>query len=270
MDPMMAYPVGGYNGSMLNNDLIMAPFLQNYQNQVAALDAYNQLSPDSMSMNGSIMPGFTGSYNYDQFYANMEENQARITDSQIRQSQRMRNVSFQANSPYSAIQKQVKALHTKIIEDEQEQIRDAFEALKASVRAAYDPDGVADEEQIAAQAEQEYYRLYGKELVEDIKDHSSGSFKQGFLQTITLGMYDGVTAEENVARITGQPVGRKEQSKKLLGNATGGAMLGATGLGILTKLGMFGKLLKSKPLWGIAIGAIAGAFGSAAVSQRHN
>lgn len=269
MDPMMMYPMGGYN-SVMNNDLMMAPFLNNYQNQVSALDSYNRLNSDAMSMNGSIMPGFTGSFNYDQFYQNMEQNQERITNNQIRQTQRMRNVSFQANTPYSAIQKQVKALHTKIIEDEQEQITDAFEALKASVRAAYDPEGTADEEQISAQAEQEYYRLYGKELVEDIKDYSSGSFKQGFMQTVTFGLYDGVTAEENVARITGQPVGRKQQTLKSLGNAAGGAIIGATGLGLLSKVGFVAKLFKSKPLVAAALGGLLGAFAGPAVSQRHN
>jgi len=272
MDPMMMYPVGGYGGSVMNNDLIMAPFLNSYQSRVAAQDSLSRLDTDSLSMNGSIMPGFTGAgnFDYDAFYNQMEQTQNRMTDNQIRQTQRWRNVSFMANTPYAAIQKQVKALHTKVIEDEQEQIRDAFQALKASVRAAYDPEGTATDEQITAQAEREYFNLYGKELVEDLKDHSSGSFKQGFLQTVTFGLYDGVTAEENVAMITGQPVGRKEHTKKTLGNAVGGAIMGATGLGLLSKIGWLGKALKSKPLWAAAIGGLAGLFGAAAVGQRHN
>lgn len=272
MDPMMMYPVGGYGNSVMNNDLIMAPFLNDYQNRVAALDSMSRVDTDSLSMNGSIMPGFTGSSNfdYDGFYRQMEQNQDRMTANQIRQNQRWRNVSFQANSPQVAIQKQLKALHTKIIEDEQEQIRDAFEALKARVREAYDPEGTASDEQITAYAEQEYARLYGKDLVEDIKDYSSGSFKQGFLQAVTFGLYDGVTAEENVARITGQPVGRKERTKQALGNAAGGAVWGALGLGIAAKLPYIGKLFKSKPLIGAIVGAIGGAFGASALSQRHN
>ncbi len=272
MDPMMTYPVGGYGTSYMNTDLMMAPFLNEYQNRVAALDSMGQLDADSLSMNGSILPGFTGTgnFDYDGFYRQMEQNQDRMTDNQIRQNQRWRNVSFQANSPQFAIQKQVKALHTKIIEDEQEQIRDAFQALKAAVREAYDPEGVASDEQISAQAEQEYARLYGKELVEDIKDHSSGSFKQGFLQAVTFGLYDGVTAEENVAAITGQPVGRKERTKQLLGNAAGGAVYGAVGLGLISKIGLLGKFLKSKPLWGAAIGGLASALGASALGQRHN
>lgn len=271
MDPSLLMLTGSSQyGSTLNSDLMMAPFLNQYQNLVSAQDSLSTLDSDIMSMNGSIIPGFSGSFDYDSFYKNLEKNQEYMSDSQIRQNQNWRNVSFLSNSPYTAIRKQVRTLRTKIIENEQEQIMDAFEALKEAVRQAYDADGTADEAQIISQAEQEYYNVYKKELVEDIKTYGNGSLKQGFLQTVTLGIADGTSAEENVANITGQPVGRKQYIYKKIGNATGGAVLGTIGCFVLSKLGSAAKLFKSKPLISAIIGAIGGAIAGSALSSSHS
>ncbi len=268
MDPsmMMLSGVNPY-GSMMNNDLLMAPFLNNYQNQVAALDTMSTLNNDSLSMNGSIFPNFTGTFDYDKFYKDMQKNQDYMYDNQRRQALKWRSNDFEINAPLQEIQEQCENLHTKVIQDEQEQIRDSFAALKNAVRAAYDPEGQASEKQIAAKAKALYMQYMGKDLSEDILEHSSGSFKQGFLQTISLGLYDGVSASENVAEITGQPVGRKDKAKKMAGNAIGGATVGAVGLALLSKVKWIAPLFKSKPLWAAIAGAIGGAIAAPAVSQ---
>ena len=265
MDPLM-YGITPY-GSMMNTDMMMAPFLNGYQSQVEALDSYNRLNSDALSMDGSIFPNFTGSFDYDQFYKNMQKNQDYMYQNQRRMAENWRSNDFAINVPMQEVQEMCENLHTKIIQDEQEQIRDSYNALKHAVRAAFDPNGEATEKQIAAKTRSIYKQYMGKDLTEDILNHSSGSFKQGFLQTVTLGLYDGVSAEENVAMITGQPVGRKQNALKKTGNALGGATIGAVGLALLSKVKWIAPLFKSKPLWAAIAGAIGGAIAAPAVSQ---
>ncbi len=266
MDPsmMMFTP---FTGATMNNDILMAPFLNNYQSQVAALDNFNRMNGDMLSMNGSIFPNFTGTFDYDQYYRNMKRNQEYMYDNQLYQNQRWRTNDFEINAPLQNIQEQCANLKTKIIQDEQEQIMDSFNELKAAVREAYDPEGNATDRQITAKAKALYKQYQGVELTEDILNNSSGPFKQGFLQTISLGLYDGVSAHENVAKITNQPVGRKQKAQKTAGNALGGATIGAVGLALLSKIKWIAPLFKSKPLWAAVAGAVGGALAAPAVSQ---
>ena len=104
-------------------------------------------------------------------------------------------------------------------------------------------------------------------VTDDIRQYGRGSFTQGFLQTITLGLADKKTAEENISELTGQPVGRSEKAKKIAGNAVGGAVFG--GAAILSAKYLFKGLwkgLKNKPLVAAVIGggaALAAAIGAA-------
>ena len=91
------------------------------------------------------------------------------------------------------------------------------------------------------------------------------TFTKYFVES--CGLYDGVSAEENVAMITGQPVGRKQNALKKTGNALGGATIGAVGLALLSKVKWIAPLFKSKPLWAAIAGAIGGAIAAPAVSQ---
>ena len=72
-------------------------------------------------------------------------------------------------------------------------------------------------------------------------------------------MADKKTAEENIAELTGQPVGRTEQGKKFAGNIAGGAVVGgAAAIGTNWALKAFLKGLKNKPFIATLIGSAVG------------
>ncbi len=255
-----------------------------YTNQIAMNDLSNLdlYAPTGMSldpmltMNGSIFGspmmgmgglGFGGmgmpypmmgmGGNYEDYYRNYERYQDFMINNQVRQQQRMRNADLQLNSPQEGIQKQAKILHEKIMRNEQEQILQAYASFKESVRSLYGDQ--ATDEQIANKASTFYAQLTGKSIPDDIREHGRDSFTQGFMQTVTLGLADEKSAEENISALTGQPVGRKDKTKKIVGNVAGGALVG--GATFLTS-GMICKALKvsakSKTFWGILAGAAAG------------
>ena len=261
MDPLLM-GIGPYSfgpsGIGMNN-MMMYPLLNNYQNQVACLEGYN----DMMSMNGSLFPSFTGApIDYDQFYSTMRENQDRIIDNNLHQTQKWRESDLKMNAPLERVKHSAGLLHEKIEQNEQEQFKEALDAYVHSVQSAYDPTGTADKEDLMAKAESLYEQYTRKSLREDIRAHGDGSFEHGFWQTLSLGMYDGITAEENISGFTGQPVGRKEKTKKIAGNVAGGA---SWGLALGTILGRFksGKMA----LLGTIIGGIAGYLGANGASK---
>lgn len=196
--------------------------------------------------------------NYEQYYQNYERYQDFMINNQVRQQQKMRNADLQLNSPQEGIQKQAKILHEKIMRNEQEQILQAYASFKESVRHMYGDN--ATDEQVANRASTWYAQLNnGKSITDDIREHGRDSFTQGFMQTVTFGLADGKSAEENISALTGQPVGRKDKTKKIIGNVAGGALVGgATFLGsnMLFKALKIGS--KSKTFWGVLAGAAAG------------
>lgn len=252
-----------------------------YNNQVALndltdMDLYSPIGMVNpmMSMNGSIfgggfgafggglggypcMPMFTGGgYNYEDYYKNYEKYQDFMINNQVRQQQKMRNADLRLNSPQEGIAKQATLLHEKIMQNEQQQIQLAYQQFKESVRAMY---GYASDEEIANRASTLYAQMHGCSITDDIRRYGRGSFTQGFLQTVSLGIADKKTAEENVAELTGQPVGRYERGKKIAGNVAGGAVFGgaaAISAGYLLKA--FAKGMKNKPF---IAGLIGGAVG---------
>lgn len=195
--------------------------------------------------------------NYEQYYQNYEKYQDFMINNQVRQQQKMRNADLQLNSPQEGIQKQAKILHEKILQNEQEQILQAYASFKESVRHMYGDN--ATDEQIANRASTLYAQVTGKSITDDIREHGRDSFTQGFMKTVTFGLADGKSAEENISALTGQPVGRKDKASKIAGNITGGALVGgATFLGssFLCKALKIGA--KSKTFWGVLAGAAAG------------
>lgn len=247
-----------------------------YYNQVALNDLTNMnlsyptsLGADPMfSMNASIfgggmgygigmpfMPSFCGG-NINSYYDNYNKYQDFMTESMVRRQQKMREADLRLNAPQEGIQKQAELLHERIIQNEQEQIQIAYNSFINSVRALY-PN--ADKEQIDNRADFMYKQLTGSTIHEDIRKNGRGSFTQGLLQTLTLGFADSKTAEENISDLTGLPVGRSENTKKVLGNVAGGALIGGTaaaGAGLLFK-GLC-KGMKNKSFWAILVGAAAG------------
>ena len=254
-----------------------------YNNQVALNDltGFDMYSPlgmytnPMMSMNGSIFgsaPGMypvmppmgMGSVNYEDYYKNYEKYQDFMIDTQVRQQQKWRDADLKLNAPQEGIAKQASYLHEKIMRNEQQQIKEAYLNFKNSVRSMY---GNGTDEEIANRASTLYKQLTGVSITDDIRQYGRGSFTQGFLQTITLGLADNKTAEENISELTGQPVGRTEKAKKIAGNAVGGAVFG--GAALLSAKYLFKGLwkgLKNKPLVAALVGggaALAAAIGAA-------
>ena len=266
---MAAAGLYGLTPNLYNNQIAL--------NDMTGLDVYPPygMGIDPMlSMNGSIfngypsfgmgmgmcmpfMPGFTGSgYNYEDYYKNYQKYQDFMIDNQVNYQQRMRNANLKLNAPEEGIAKQAAILHEKIMQNEQEQILLAYNSYKESVRAMYKN---ADETQIANKAYTTYKQINGCSITDDIRQHGRDSFTQGFLQTLTFGFADGKTAEENISELTGQPVGRSENAKRMAGNVVGGAVIGG---GILASAGLIWKGIKtgakSKTFWGILAGAAVG------------
>ncbi len=255
-----------------------------YYNQVALNDLSNMnLSYPStfgfdplLSMNGSIFGGMTNPYmmnpmmgqmmnpympcfngnSIENYYNNWNKYQDLMIDNGIKRQEKMREADLRLNSPQEGIQKQVELLRDKILTNEQEQIKIAYTQFVNSVKSMY-PNASAEE--IENRADKIYQEVTRKSLYDDIRENGRDSFTQGMLQTITFGFADGKTAEENISDLTGLPVGRMENAKKVAGNIAGGAVVGgATMLGtsLLFKCLKIGA--KSKTFWGILAGTAAG------------
>ncbi len=228
--------MAGYNIAATN---MYGMFPNAYNNQVALndlcdLDLYSPMG--AMGMNGSIFPmgGLGLGYpmmpmggNYQNYYQNYDKYQDFMINTQVRQQQRMRDADLRLNSPQEGIARQASILREKIMQDEQQQIIPAYKALVESVRAMYGNN--ASDSEIANRAMSLYTQQYGSTITDDIRRYGKGSYTQGLLQTITLGLADSKTSEENISTLTGQPVSRWENAKKIGGNATGGAIFGAGG-----------------------------------------
>lgn len=215
---------------------------------------------------GMPYPMMGGSGNYEDYYRNYERYQDFMINNQVRQQQRMRNADLQLNSPQEGIQKQAAILHEKIMRNEQEQILQAYASFKESVRSLYGDQ--ASDEQIANRASTLYAQITGKSIPDDIREHGRDSLTQGFMQTVTFGLADGKSAEENISALTGQPVGRKDKTKKVIGNVAGGALVGGATFCVASPLLKALKVsAKSKTFWGILAGAVAG-IGTAIATSR--
>ncbi len=261
-----------------------------YNNQIAlndltGLDVYPpaMMGMDPMlSMNASIfgaypggmggmmpfMPTFSGGgYNYEDYYKNYQKYQDFMIDNQVNYQQKMRNANLRLNAPEEGIAKQAGLLHEKIMQNEQEQIIQAYKDFKDSVRNLYGAN--ANEKDVANRASSLYKQCTGVSIHEDIRKYGRDSFTQGFLQTLTFGFADGKTAEENISELTGQPVGRAENAKKFAGNIVGGAVIGG---GALASASLIWKGIKtgakSKTFWGILAGAAVGTMAALGLTKN--
>ncbi len=204
--------------------------------------------------------------NYEDYYRNYEKYQDFMINNQVRQQQKMRNADLLLNSPQEGIQKQAALLHDKILRNEQQQIVQAYASFKESVRNMYGDQ--ATDEQIANRASTIYKQITGKSVIDDIRENGRDALTQGFLQTVTLGLADGNTAEENISALTGQPVGREDKMKKVIGNVAGGALIGGATFCVASPLLKALKVsAKSKTFWGIVAGAAAGIIAAVTTSR---
>lgn len=239
------YMMGNYSSSFLTDDLFAGTY-SNYD---------PTMSMDCSLFDGMINPymmPFTGGTTTN-WMQQMDQWQDYNIDRQVRYSQKTRDADLKMNSYMEGIQDAGAILSKKIHQDEQEQIIPALKNYLAAVKAAY-PDGTNEE--ILNRAKSLYKQQFGVELTDDIRANGKDSLTQGFLQAVSFGFADGKTAEENIAEIDGQPVGKKDKNKKIIGRAAGGAAIGGVATWLLSLAKCFKFLGKSKPLWGAAIGAV--------------
>lgn len=241
-----SYMTGGYSNSFLTDDLFAGAYSNYMYNPMMSMDG----SLFGSMFNPYMMP-FTGGTTTN-WMQQMDQWQDYNIDRQVRYSQKNRNADLKINSTMEGIQDAGAILSKKIHQDEQEQIIPALNNYLAAVRAAY-PDGT--DEEIINRAKSLYKQQFGVELTDDIRANGKDSLTQGFLQAVTFGLEDNKTAEENIAEIDGQAVGRKDSTKKLLGRAAGGAAIGGISTFLLSFCKYFKFLGKSKSLWGALAGA---------------
>lgn len=262
-------------GGITPYNMTMMPFYSGYTSSVG-LDTLPGFTGafGAFSMDGSLfsdigssgyMPFWNG-MNYEKYFQNMEMYNDFMYDSQLRRNQKARQVDFLANSPMEEIHHKAEILREKIMQNEQQQIIPALNKYLESIKSAMGGNENVTTEQLIARADTLYRQMYNTSLTEDIRKYGNSSFLQGLYQTLSLGFADKVTAEENIARINGQPVSRWESAKKVAGNTIGGATIGAASLYGLASIPALAKVLKSKPGFLGVVGAVVGALSGLAMS----
>ena len=195
------------------------------------------------SVFGGCMPfigGFDGMYAgggmsglNQTYFDNMRQQQQFYNQYYIDQQKMNRNADLQVNGAMEAVRETAENLKDKIKQNEQDQIKAAYEKYIEAVRNAY---GNGSEEEINSRAMSMYQRLNGgKGLVEELRDNSHSSFLQGFLQAVTMGTYYKKSAEDNIAEITGQEVAEGRKTGQNIGRAAGVATVGIGTFAILRK-----------------------------------
>lgn len=204
------------------------------------------------------MPNYN--FNNESYYQNMDNYYEKMMDSQIKYQQKTRTADITLNADQKSMRQKGLTLKEKIELNEQEQIMPAFKEYVESVRKYYGNQGT--EEDLKNTALELYQQQHTNTIQKDLRTKGSDSFWHGFKQVGLLGLGDNVSAEQNIAKITGQPQGKKEKIKKSAGNAAAGAGLGIAAAYAAPKIPFIKSLFKSgkspKVMTVMAIGAAAG------------
>lgn len=212
-----------------NTDMLMMPVLQDYSNKLSQLEDYNGM----MNSNGALFPTQTynnnnNQFNYDEYYAQMAANQARMSQYNIEQNRRYRIDNLISSAPMEKIGNAVLVLQEKIAQNEQDQIQGALTAFIQSVREAYDPDGTADDATIKARALNIYQQQTGRNLIADIRENGNSDITHGFLNGLLFGVFgQNTSAEDNISDITEQPKSSKAKKMEAVGETAGYTATGA-------------------------------------------
>ncbi len=241
MNPMM-YPM-------------MNPMYNSYMTQAGLYDMYNGGSIFGM------MPSFTG-MNYDSYFNNMKNYLNFTSDYNLQLVENQRRNELRINAVDEGIRSAASVLNDKIKANEQEQILGAFENLVNAVARKYPGE---TEKDIINRAKSSYQSIYDTSINNDIRANGNGSFKQGLYQVLSFGLANNVTAEENIAALTGQPEAKSSKIEKALGRATGGALMGGGAVLALSQLKWL-KCLKGK--WAV-LGMIAGGLAASITGLRN-
>ncbi len=193
----------------------------NYSNPMTFNMPYPQMNYDN-----------NGNNNY---YQNMNDYYTKMMENQVKYQKKSREADISLNAAQRNMRQKGLQLHEKIELNEQDQIMPAFNEYIESVRSYYGDD--CDENDLKNTALQHYEEQFGKTIQKDIRENGDASYVAGVKQAFSfLGLNNKTTAEENVAKITGQPEGKTEKNWKAAGTATVGAVTGATIGGFAPKI----------------------------------
>ena len=173
-----------------------------------------------------------------------------------------RRNDLRINATDEAIRNAAAVLNEKIVDNEQQQVIKAYQAYLEAVAAKYPGE---DERNIVARAKSTYQQLYNASISDEIRKYGHDSFTHGLFNGLTFGIYGKTTPEENISKLTGQPVSRWEQFKEIGGLATGGAAVAGGGALLAKNLGWLKKIPKAGWIYTgiVAAGAaLAAIFGS--------
>lgn len=203
------------------------------------LDLMDLSSNMSPYMGGSIFGGgFVGApmpmmgfgYNQQQYYDYLKNNQEFSVNYNIDQQKMNRNADLRINASMEGVKGAATALKDKIMKNEQDQIKEAYDKYVAAVASAY---GDASPQEIQARAKSLYTQMNGGvTLTQDLRQYGHGSFTQGMLNALSLGTYYKNSAEDNVAYTTNSPVATGEKVNQNLGRMTGAGVVGGTAYGL--------------------------------------
>lgn len=230
---------------MTDNNLSVAPLgsIQN-MNPYVFDDIDMDFGMNPVGMGGSIFDGYMGmgmgmmpmypgvGFDSREMFDRMKEYQKFYIDYNVDQQNMQRNADLRINASVEGIKGSATVLRDKILQNEQDQIPEAFEAYLKSVSLAY---GEGTPAQIKSRALTLYQQMTGRSLIQDLRENSHGSFTQGLLQSLTFSTTYRHSAEDNISDITGQPVGTGEKAAQNTGRVVGAIGAGAAAGGI-TKL----------------------------------
>lgn len=211
------------------------------------------------------MPSFTGdSAEMSSYYPNMDNYYEKMVQNQVKYQQQTRAADITLNAAQRNMRQKGLTLNEKIQLNEQEQIMPAFRDYVEAARQYYGDEGSAED--LKNTALDAYQQQFNKTIQKDIRENGSNSLWHGYKKVITLGYADGCSAEDNIAKITGQKKGKMESLKESTGSALAGTTYGLAAGGILQSSRVVSKipyLSKSPKLWlvaaiGTAIGWLLG------------
>lgn len=201
--------------------------------------SYPGFEYSNLGMNGSIFGGYgpmpmmglgLGMGASQDYFKQMKDYQKFYIDYNIDQQKMSRNADVRINGSMEAIKTTFAALKDKITSNEQDQIEEAYNKFVATVGSAY---GDASVQEIKARAANLYAQLNGgKSITQDLREYGHSSFAQGLIHGATFGLYDANSAEDNISKITGAPVGTSEKIVQNLGRIGGAGIIGGITYGI--------------------------------------
>lgn len=176
------------------------------------------------------------------YFDNMKNYQQNWNNYYVDSQKMQRNNDIKLNGAMEAVQETAANLKDKILQNEQDQVPEAYQKYLNAVKNAY---GEASAEEINSRALSLYTQMNGKTLVQDLRENGHSSFLQGLIQSVTLNTYSRRSAEDNIADITHQSVPTGEKTEQNIGRIAGIGVVGAATCAAVKMLaGHGGSILK--------------------------